>query len=152
MSEDPSPSTTTPYWPWTGAAMNVPATGTPLTIITSSPSSSCGSPDTALVSAVLRTPSTRTKEDHLGDDEAVQFPTPTTSSSLSGLHESLLSSSGGREHKRGRPRSESLTNLMMEGSTSPSAIKCKFCNRVFPREKSLAAHLRTHTGEHKKMV
>lgn len=49
--------------------------------------------------------------------------------------------------RRGRPRSEALTTLMIEGSTSPSAIKCGFCNRVFPREKSLQAHLRTHTGK-----
>jgi len=48
--------------------------------------------------------------------------------------------------RRGRPKSEILTSLMLQGSTSPSAIKCKFCNRVFPRDKSLAAHLRTHTG------
>ena len=52
----------------------------------------------------------------------------------------------GRENRRGRPRSEALTTLMIEGSTSPSAIKCSYCNRVFPREKSLQAHLRTHTG------
>lgn len=51
------------------------------------------------------------------------------------------------ENKRGRPRSEALTTLMVEGSISPSAIKCRYCNRVFPREKSLQAHLRTHTGE-----
>jgi Zinc finger, C2H2 type len=44
-------------------------------------------------------------------------------------------------------RSEALTNLMIEGTISPSGIKCKFCQRVFPREKSLTAHLRTHTGE-----
>ena len=50
------------------------------------------------------------------------------------------------ESKRGRPRADAITNLMVEGSTSPSAIKCRFCNRVFPREKSLQAHLRTHTG------
>lgn len=50
-------------------------------------------------------------------------------------------------HRRGRPRADALTNLMMQGSTSPSNIKCRFCNRVFPREKSLQAHLRTHTGE-----
>lgn len=50
-------------------------------------------------------------------------------------------------NRRGRPRSEALTTLMFEGSTSPSAIKCTFCNRVFPREKSLQAHLRTHTGK-----
>jgi Zinc finger, C2H2 type len=36
---------------------------------------------------------------------------------------------------------------MIEGTISPSGIKCKFCQRVFPREKSLTAHLRTHTGE-----
>lgn len=52
-----------------------------------------------------------------------------------------------RENRRGRPRSEALTTLMIEGSTSPSAIKCTYCNRVFPREKSLQAHLRTHTGK-----
>lgn len=46
----------------------------------------------------------------------------------------------------GRPRSEALTTLMIEGSSSPSSIKCSYCNRVFPREKSLQAHLRTHTG------
>ncbi|KDR13961.1 hypothetical protein L798_11919, partial [Zootermopsis nevadensis] len=51
------------------------------------------------------------------------------------------------ESKRGRPRADAITNLIVEGSTSPSAIKCRFCNRVFPREKSLQAHLRTHTGE-----
>lgn len=60
---------------------------------------------------------------------------------------SLTNSLDNKESKRGRPRSECLTTLMMEGSTSPSAIKCTFCNRVFPREKSLQAHLRTHTGE-----
>lgn len=52
-----------------------------------------------------------------------------------------------RENRRGRPRSEALTTLMIEGSTSPSSIKCSYCNRVFPREKSLQAHLRTHTGQ-----
>ncbi|XP_066586742.1 uncharacterized protein [Prorops nasuta] len=50
-------------------------------------------------------------------------------------------------HRRGRPRADALSNLMMQGSTSPSSIKCSYCNRVFPREKSLQAHLRTHTGE-----
>lgn len=59
---------------------------------------------------------------------------------------SANSPADGRENRRGRPRSEALTSLMIEGSTSPSAIKCGYCNRVFPREKSLQAHLRTHTG------
>ncbi|GJQ67396.1 hypothetical protein Trydic_g5088 [Trypoxylus dichotomus] len=51
------------------------------------------------------------------------------------------------ETRRGRPRAEVLNTLILQGSTSPSSIKCTFCNRVFPREKSLQAHLRTHTGE-----
>lgn len=55
-------------------------------------------------------------------------------------------SRGSESHRRGRPRADILTNLMLQGSTSPSSIKCTFCNRVFPREKSLQAHLRTHTG------
>lgn len=63
------------------------------------------------------------------------------------LNKSFDSATGGSSSgRRGRPKSEILTSLMLQGSTSPSAIKCKFCNRVFPRDKSLAAHLRTHTG------
>lgn len=52
------------------------------------------------------------------------------------------------ENKRGRPKATAITNLILEGRVSASAIKCTFCNRVFPREKSLQAHLRTHTGEY----
>lgn len=51
------------------------------------------------------------------------------------------------ETRRGRPRAEVLNALILEGATSPSSIKCTYCNRVFPREKSLQAHLRTHTGK-----
>ncbi|CAH1776130.1 unnamed protein product [Owenia fusiformis] len=51
------------------------------------------------------------------------------------------------ELRRGRPRSETIKSLIVEGSSSPNVIKCQLCNRVFPREKSLQAHLRTHTGE-----
>jgi len=51
------------------------------------------------------------------------------------------------DKRRGRPRSDVVMTLIMKGSTSPSSIKCQFCARVFPREKSLQAHLRTHTGE-----
>ncbi|XP_026473812.1 zinc finger protein 600-like [Ctenocephalides felis] len=61
--------------------------------------------------------------------------------------EIYLRNGSNRANRRGRPRSEVLSNLMMEGSTSPSNIKCSHCHRVFPREKSLQAHLRTHTGE-----
>lgn len=145
-SADPSLA---PYWPTMHTAGDYltappPHHPAPMTHSVSSPSSSCGSPEIH-PNVVMRTPSTRDSRDHHRDD--IQFPTPTTSGSASALHDGFISNSGGREHKRGRPRSESLSNLMIEGSTSPSAIKCKFCNRVFPREKSLAAHLRTHTGE-----
>ncbi|KAL1493096.1 hypothetical protein ABEB36_011223 [Hypothenemus hampei] len=66
-------------------------------------------------------------------------------SSSPSLKEKTLISPG--EARRGRPRADLLNTLILEGSTSPSSIKCVFCNRVFPREKSLQAHLRTHTGE-----
>jgi hypothetical protein len=51
------------------------------------------------------------------------------------------------DKRRGRPRSDVVRTLIIQGSASPSSIKCTFCTRVFPREKSLQAHLRTHTGE-----
>lgn len=60
---------------------------------------------------------------------------------------SVAGNGNSESHRRGRPRADALTNLMKQGSTSPSSIKCSYCNRVFPREKSLQAHLRTHTGE-----
>ncbi|XP_044256951.1 pair-rule protein odd-paired-like [Tribolium madens] len=69
---------------------------------------------------------------------------PVNGSSSPGTENSVLSPG---ETRRGRPRAEMLNTLILEGSTSPSSIKCTYCNRVFPREKSLQAHLRTHTGE-----
>ncbi|XP_077561423.1 zinc finger protein 367-like [Haemaphysalis longicornis] len=56
-------------------------------------------------------------------------------------------SAHGDGQRRGRPRLDAITSLIREGSSSPSSIKCNVCNRVFPREKSLQAHMRTHTGE-----
>ncbi|XP_070598895.1 zinc finger protein 367 [Erythrolamprus reginae] len=49
--------------------------------------------------------------------------------------------------RRGRPRAETVRDLISEGEHSSSRIRCNVCNRVFPREKSLQAHKRTHTGE-----
>ncbi|XP_053323525.1 zinc finger protein 367 [Spea bombifrons] len=49
--------------------------------------------------------------------------------------------------RRGRPRAETVRDLISEGELSSSRIRCNICNRVFPREKSLQAHKRTHTGE-----
>ncbi|XP_063151289.1 zinc finger protein 367 isoform X2 [Candoia aspera] len=48
--------------------------------------------------------------------------------------------------RRGRPRAETVRDLINEGEHSSSRIRCNVCNRVFPREKSLQAHKRTHTG------
>uniref|UniRef100_A0A8D2JLC2 Zinc finger protein 367 n=1 Tax=Varanus komodoensis TaxID=61221 RepID=A0A8D2JLC2_VARKO len=48
--------------------------------------------------------------------------------------------------RRGRPRADTVRDLINEGEHSSSRIRCNVCNRVFPREKSLQAHKRTHTG------
>lgn len=53
----------------------------------------------------------------------------------------------GSPRSRGRPRAEILPDLQKIGSASPNDIRCKICQRVFPREKSLQAHMRTHTGK-----
>ena len=49
---------------------------------------------------------------------------------------------------RGRPRAEMIAELRKAGSERDGggAIRCEICQRVFPREKSLQAHMRTHTG------
>uniref|UniRef100_G3UKX9 Zinc finger protein 367 n=1 Tax=Loxodonta africana TaxID=9785 RepID=G3UKX9_LOXAF len=49
--------------------------------------------------------------------------------------------------RRGRPRADTVRDLINEGEHSSSRIRCNICNRVFPREKSLQAHKRTHTGK-----
>ncbi|RZF40964.1 hypothetical protein LSTR_LSTR013219 [Laodelphax striatellus] len=48
--------------------------------------------------------------------------------------------------KRGRPKSSAIISLISEGNKSDSLLKCSFCQRVFPRRKSLNSHIRTHTG------
>ena len=52
-----------------------------------------------------------------------------------------------RMSKRGRPRADIISSLILKGSTSSDSIRCRICSRIFPREKSLQAHLRTHTGK-----
>lgn len=49
--------------------------------------------------------------------------------------------------KRGRPRADVVSALILEGSATEGKIRCKICTRLFPREKSLQAHMRTHTGK-----
>ncbi|XP_014256864.1 zinc finger protein 367-like [Cimex lectularius] len=51
------------------------------------------------------------------------------------------------ESRRGRPKAAAISNLIIEGATSQSGIRCEVCSRVFPRDKSLQAHRRVHTGE-----
>lgn len=49
--------------------------------------------------------------------------------------------------RRGRPKLDTIKSMMSTESILNSSIRCNLCNRVFPREKSLQAHIRTHTGE-----
>lgn len=51
------------------------------------------------------------------------------------------------QNRRGRPKLDQISELILTGTTSKSSIKCEVCHRVFPRDKSLQAHMRTHTGE-----
>lgn len=55
----------------------------------------------------------------------------------------------GRPHRMriGRPRKSQVVMLQSVGACSSSEMKCLVCNRVFPRVKSLEAHMRIHTGE-----
>lgn len=48
---------------------------------------------------------------------------------------------------RGRPKADMINYLIVEGAQSCSPIRCDICSRVFPREKSLQAHKRTHSGD-----
>ena len=64
------------------------------------------------------------------------FSTP-SSLDLTQNQNSDYSGQKGDNCKRGRPRADVITHLIHQGSASPNAIKCKVCNRVFPREKSL---------------
>jgi len=48
--------------------------------------------------------------------------------------------------KIGRPKKSEVQILQAEGEVSSSKMKCLICKRVFPRIKSLEAHMRIHTG------
>ncbi len=77
----------------------------------------------------------------LTPDPTAIFATPERGQHDDGLSPSLNGHlyNNGRvaSGKRGRPRADLINHLIVEGSSSPSEIKCKVCNRVFPREKSL---------------
>lgn len=50
-----------------------------------------------------------------------------------------VNSSGGI--RRGRPRLDDISILIKESVESPSGIRCTYCSRVFPREKSLQVNI-----------
>lgn len=58
----------------------------------------------------------------------------------------IIEQSTPKSGRRGRPPAEAINGLIVEGTLSNNKLRCKFCDRVFPREKSLNAHHRTHTG------
>ena len=72
---------------------------------------------------------------------------PRSSSASSQEADSLEGDLRSDHSKRGRPRAEKISSLILEGALSRNGIRCKVCSRVFPREKSLQAHIRTHTGK-----
>lgn len=47
----------------------------------------------------------------------------------------------------GRPKKSDVEILQAQGESSTSQMKCLVCKRVFPRLKSLEAHMRIHTGK-----
>ncbi|XP_017726947.1 PREDICTED: zinc finger protein 367 [Rhinopithecus bieti] len=80
------------------------------------------------------------------------LPAASASAAASGGEDEEEASSPDSGHlkdgiRRGRPRADTVRDLINEGEHSSSRIRCNICNRVFPREKSLQAHKRTHTGE-----
>uniref|UniRef100_UPI00398E8C00 zinc finger protein 367-like n=1 Tax=Pristiophorus japonicus TaxID=55135 RepID=UPI00398E8C00 len=125
-------------------------------------SAGCGSPKRMMVSVIKSTPfksQCAAEELNLGDLSMVfPYKWPGNSNSLSPTPSigSTGSASPGESPdiptykdgiRRGRPRAEIVRDLITEGTMSASRIRCHICNRVFPREKSLQAHKRTHTGE-----
>lgn len=64
-------------------------------------------------------------------------PTSNILTNSSNDNDSRARSSSQDSGKRGRPRADHISHLILEGTSSPSGIKCRVCNRVFPREKSL---------------
>ncbi|TEA34489.1 hypothetical protein DBR06_SOUSAS10710010 [Sousa chinensis] len=120
-------------WRWGENAHNV----------TLSPGAAGGAASAALPAAAAEHPGLRGRG----------APPPTASAAAaSGGEDEEEASSPDSGHlkdgiRRGRPRADTVRDLINEGEHSSSRIRCNICNRVFPREKSLQAHKRTHTGE-----
>uniref|UniRef100_H0UWE0 Zinc finger protein 367 n=1 Tax=Cavia porcellus TaxID=10141 RepID=H0UWE0_CAVPO len=96
------------------------------------------SPKRVLVSVIRTTPATPPCGGGAGEPE----PPPPLAPTSPGFSDFMVDGI-----RRGRPRADTVRDLISEGEHSSSRIRCNICNRVFPREKSLQAHKRTHTGE-----
>ena len=72
--------------------------------------------------------------------------TPSSSQSSNSEESSQKSESGKNKNRVGRPKKSDVQQLQAEGEISTSEMKCLVCKRVFPRIKSLEAHMRIHTG------
>lgn len=72
-------------------------------------------------------------------------PATFTARSLEQLNERERFKDAQDSGKRGRPRADHISQLVLEGTSSPSGIKCRVCNRVFPREKSLQVSLNSYS-------
>ncbi|XP_078412478.1 zinc finger protein 367-like [Cetorhinus maximus] len=127
-------------------------------------SASCNSPKRMIVSVIKAAPfqpKCGAEELSLGDfSMGFPYKWPENSNSMSLSPTPSIGSTGSASPgqspdipaykdgmRRGRPRAEIVRDLITEGTLSTSRIRCHICNRVFPREKSLQAHKRTHTGE-----
>lgn len=89
---------------------------------------------------------------HFSVDEKIEMGFPNTETDQNSkcrfLDDSFHQGGEGKDQvRRGRPRADIISFLIREGTTSQSRIRCETCSRVFPREKSLQAHMRTHTGK-----
>ncbi|NWZ31627.1 ZN367 protein, partial [Asarcornis scutulata] len=96
------------------------------------------SPQRVLVSVIRTAPIKPSPRRGGGGEEPAPAPPVPTSPGFSDFMDRT---------RRGRPRADTVRDLISEGEHSSSRIRCNVCNRVFPREKSLQAHKRTHTGE-----
>ena len=88
------------------------------------------------IRSTLWSSSFREEPDSSPNYRTVSFQTP---GGLDLTPSSAIENSGqkGDNCKRGWPRADQINQLINHGSSSPNGIKCKVCNRIFPREKSL---------------
>ncbi|XP_067950453.1 zinc finger protein 367-like [Watersipora subatra] len=102
---------------------------------------------TQLVTVLLMTSPTSSvsKSIHnVDNNQQADSGSPVGSPKASPSHDANQNS---KYNKIGRPRKSEVEVLKAEGEISTSKMKCLVCKRIFPRVKSLEAHMRIHTGE-----